>query len=109
MDVHCSTCGEPWDTWHLQQDLIHETCASEKEVEVWLQLPVSERLSPIWRELFRAVGWEFGNSILDVCHCACCPEKGRINQGTAFAKSAIVDLLGDDEDAIAAAFEDFGL
>jgi len=20
MDVHCSACGEPWDTYHLWQD-----------------------------------------------------------------------------------------
>ena len=25
MDVHCTTCGEPWDVHHLWQDAIHDT------------------------------------------------------------------------------------
>ena len=25
MDVHCTTCGEPWDVYHLWHDAIFET------------------------------------------------------------------------------------
>ena len=25
MDVHCSSCGEPWDVYHLRHDAIFET------------------------------------------------------------------------------------
>lgn len=27
MDVHCATCGEPWDTYQLRHDEVHETPA----------------------------------------------------------------------------------
>jgi hypothetical protein len=27
MDVHCATCGEPWDTYHIRHDAVYETPA----------------------------------------------------------------------------------
>ena len=36
MDVHCSTCFEPWDTYHLRHDEIYETSLSVEEAEAWL-------------------------------------------------------------------------
>ena len=44
MDVHCTTCGEPWDTHHLQHDAIHETDFTEAEIADWKRLPSSHRL-----------------------------------------------------------------
>jgi hypothetical protein len=29
MDVHCTTCGEPWDVYHLRHDAIYETDLSQ--------------------------------------------------------------------------------
>lgn len=109
MDVHCSTCGEPWDTFHLQQDEIHETDLSESEINRWLNLPPSDRLLPLYRDAFERGGWRFGNSMLDVRQCPCCSANAVADPESAAIKSAIVDLLGDDEDAIAAEFDDLGL
>jgi hypothetical protein len=33
MDVHCSTCNEPWDVYHLSHDAIFETGLSVEEAE----------------------------------------------------------------------------
>lgn len=109
MDVHCSTCGEPWETFHLLEELIYEACGEEQLTEIWLGIPVSERLSSSFRPMFQVLGWEFGDSILDVCHCACCPGDLHPNESLALTRSAIVEILGADTDAIAATFEEFGL
>ena len=31
MDVHCSTCGEPWDVYYLWHDAIFETGNKSEE------------------------------------------------------------------------------
>ena len=28
MDVHCTTCGEPWDVYHLRHDAIYVATTS---------------------------------------------------------------------------------
>jgi len=109
MDVHCSTCGEPWDVYHLRHDAIFDTDLSEAEVKTWGTLPREGRLAPRYREKFLAAGWEFGASLLDVRHCPCCPKGARINPDKAAAKAALTQILGDDEDGLAAMLEDFGL
>ncbi|MEM7312431.1 MAG: hypothetical protein AAF497_04700 [Planctomycetota bacterium] len=109
MDVHCSTCGEPWGTFHLQQDEIHETDLSDSEVEVWLSLSPADRLRPPYRDAFERGGWCFGNSMLDVRRCPCCPANAESDPDSVAIKSVIVDCLGDDEDAVAVELEDLGL
>ncbi len=109
MDVHCSTCGEPWDVYHLRHDAVFDTDLSQEEAQAWTSLPPKARLGPRYREKFQAAGWEFGASILDVRHCPCCPKGAEINPDKAAAKAALVEILGNDEDGIAAMFEDFGL
>jgi len=109
MDVHCSSCGEPWDVWHLCHDAIHETDLSEEEIERWLDLPQQERLGSSYRDYFAREGWRFGSSILSVRSCPCCPDGATPNPDTDVLKEAIVSMLGDDIDAIAAEFSDLGL
>ena len=109
MDVHCSTCGEPWDVYHLRHEAIFDTGLSEAEAQAWGGLPHKQRLTPCYREKFQAAGWEFGGSILDVRHCPCCPKGAQPDPDKAAIKAALVDLLGKDEDGMAAMFEDFGL
>jgi hypothetical protein len=109
MDVHCSTCNEPWDAHHLRHDAIFETDIDPEEAEAWLTLRSSEQLSPRYREMFKATGYEFGGSILNVQHCPCCPKGAKPDPEKAAMKAGIVEILGDDEDAIASTFEDFGL
>jgi hypothetical protein len=109
MDVHCSTCGEPWDVYHLRHDAIFETDLDPAEAEAWCSLSFTERLSARYRELFKAVGYEFGASILNVIRCPGCPKGAKPDPDKAALKAGLVEILGDDEDAIASTLEDFGL
>lgn len=109
MDVHCSTCGEPWDVYHLWHDAIFETDLSHEEAEAWRTLSLALRLSPRYREKFRAAGYEFGASVYDVRRCPACPKDAEPDPEKSALKSAVVELLGEDEDGIAATLEDFGL
>jgi hypothetical protein len=109
MDVHCSTCGEPWDVFHLHQDAIFETCLDKEEAEAWIDLPFSKKLSDRYREEFRAVGWEFGKSVVNVAHCPCCRKNAKPNPNRVAIKSVLEDLFGDDEDGLATTFKDHRL
>ena len=109
MDVHCSSCSEPWDAYHLRQDAIFETGLNETEAEEWVRLPSSKQLSERYREKFKSIGYEFGGSILNVVHCPCCPKDSKPDPDKAAIKAGIVEILGDDQDAIAAELEDLGL
>jgi hypothetical protein len=109
MDVHCSSCGEPWDVYHLRHDAIFETDLDPTEAEVWRGLSLTERLSSRYREKFKAAGYEFGASVLDVIHCPSCPKGAKPDPDKAALKAGLVEILGDDEDGIAATMEDFGL
>lgn len=109
MDVHCSSCGESWDTYHLRHDAIFETDLDHAEAEGWRTLSLAERLSPRYREKFEAAGYQFGASIFDVVRCPACPKDAKPDPDKAALKAGLVELLGDDEDGIAATLEDFGL
>jgi len=109
MDVHCSSCGEPWDVYHLRHDAIFETDLEPVEAGAWAGLPFSERLSSRYRERFKAAGYEFGHSILVVNHCPCCPKGAEPDPEKAALKAGLAEVLGDDENAIVSAMEDFGL
>jgi hypothetical protein len=109
MDVHCSTCGEPWDIYHLSHDAIFETGLSAEEAEAWRSLPRSQKLSDRYRQEFRDAGWEFGQSVINVIRCPACPKEAKPNLERIQTKAALEKLLGDDEDGLAATFEDFRL
>jgi hypothetical protein len=109
MDVHCSSCGEPWDVYHLRHDAIFETDLDQGEAEVWRGLSLTERLFSRYREKFKAVGYEFGASMFNIIHCPGCPKGATPDPEKAAIKAALVEILGDDEDGIAATMEDFGL
>ena|GEM_PF-476199 len=109
LDVHCTTCGEPWDVYHLRHDAIYETDLSPAEAKTWTQLSPPLKLNDRYREKFKAAGYEFGGSILNVLRCPACPKDAKPDPDKAAMKAGIVELLGDDEDGIAATMEDFGL
>jgi hypothetical protein len=109
MDVLCSSCGEPWDLYHLRHDAIFETDLDHTEAEAWRSLTPTQRLSPRYREKFKAAGYEFGGSINNVVRCPCCSKGTKPDPDKSVLKAALVDLLGDDEDGIAGTMEDFGL
>jgi hypothetical protein len=109
MDVHCSSCGEPWDVYHLRHDAIFETDLDPAEAETWQSLSPTERLSGRYREKLKAAGYAFGASILDVLHCPCCPPGATPDLDTAALKASLVQILGNDEDGIASTLEELGL
>ncbi len=109
MDVHCSTCNEPWDTFHLWQDAIFEIGLSVEEAEAWRSLPRAEKLSDRYRKEFRAAGWEFGQSVINVIRCPSCPKDAKPDPERVHTKAALEQLLGADEDGLAATFEDYRL
>ncbi len=109
MDVHCSTCNEPWDTHHLWHDAVFETGLSHEEAEARRTLPREQKLSNCYREKFRAIGYEFGRSVINVVRCPACPKDAKPNSERVAAKAALEELLGDDEDGLATTFEDYRL
>lgn len=109
MDVHCSSCGEPWDVYHLRHDAIFDTDLDHTEAEAWRSLSPAARLSPRYRGKLQAAGWEFGQSIMNVIHCPCCPKGAKPNSDRLQTKAALEELLGGDEDGLAATFEDYRL
>lgn len=109
MDVHCTTCAEPWDVYHLRHDAVFETELTEGEAETWLRLPRSQKLTDRYRGEFRAVGWEFGQSVINVVRCPCCPKDATPNPDRVSTKAALEKLMDDDEDGLAATFEDYRL
>jgi hypothetical protein len=109
MDVHCTTCGEPWDTYHLRHDAIFETDLSPEEAKAWSVLPQDKRLSRLFREKFGRAGYEFGSTLMVVMRCPACPKDAKPDPDKAALKAGIAEILGDDEDGLAATLEDFGL
>lgn len=109
MDVHCSTCREPWDTYHLWQDAVFETGLTAEEARKWRSLPQSQKLTERYRKEFRAAGWEFGRSVINVIRCPCCPKDAKPDPELMETKATLEALLGGDEDGLASAFEDYNL
>ena len=109
MDVHCTTCGEPWDVYHLRHEAIFETDLSPEEAEAWRCLSQAERLGSRYREKFKAAGWKFGQSVINVVRCPACPKNSQPDSGRIQTKAALEDLMGDDEDGLAATYEDYRL
>ena len=109
MDVHCFTCGEPWDTYHLWHDAVFETGLSAAEVQEWRALPRPLKLSARYRLEFQDAGWRFGQTIINVMRCPCCPKDATPNPDKLETKAALEKLFGDDEDGLASTFEDYRL
>jgi hypothetical protein len=77
MDVHCTTCGEPWDVYHLMHEAIYETGLDHAEAKTWSGLSPQFKLSQRYREKFKATGYEFGNSVINVMRCPACPKDAK--------------------------------
>jgi len=109
MDVHCTTCGEPWDTHHLWHDGIWETGLDEEKVAGWKGLPPEERLKERFRQAFKDAGFEFGQSVINVTRCPACPADAKPDQEKLLLKAEIEAMLAGDEDGLAAHYADLGL
>jgi hypothetical protein len=109
MDVHCSTCGEPWDVAYLSKEAVYETNLSFEEAACWLSLSREKKLEDYYRTLFREAHWEFGRSMINVIHCPCCPKDAKPDSNLLKTKAGLEQLFADDEDGLAATFEDYRL
>ena len=109
MDVHCSTCEEPWDVYHLWHEAIFETGLSAEEARAWGALPRIEKLSDYYRQEFRSAGWEFGQCVINVTRCPCCPRDALANPARVHTKAALEELFDGDEDGLASTFEEYRL
>lgn len=82
--------------------------------------PWERKLTPFWREQFKARGWEFGTTVAVVYRCSCCPSsilRDKIRQqehNEALPDAAerranyetVDSLLGDDLDGAAVTIAD---
>lgn len=109
MDVHCTTCNEPWDIYHLRHEAIFETDLPREEAKRWCSLPYEKRLSRHFREKFLDAGYEFGASVYVLMRCPVCPKGAKPDPDKAATKTELAELLGDDEDGLAAQLADLGL
>lgn len=107
MDVHCATCGEPWDTYHLRHDEIYEVvnlgAMSESEAKAW-----DGTLRDWLRAAFTQLGWEFGATVTAVKHCPACKHNGlRPDAAERREKVQVLsDLMPDDPDGVASMQDD---
>ena len=95
--------------YHLRHEAVFETGLSHEEARAWQSLPRAQKLSARYRKEFRAAGWQFGQSVINVIRCPACPKDAKPNSERLQTKAALEELLGDDEDCLAAAFEDYRL
>ena len=109
MDVHCTTCGEPWDVYHLWHDAIFETSLSVEEAEAWRTLPRTGKLAERYRKELRGAGWEFGRTVINVIRYPCCPKDAKPDADRAATKAALEAFFGNDEDGLASIYEDYRL
>ena len=89
--------------------LLADYLGDDEQAVALCKLSPRLRLSPRYREKFEAVGWQFGRSVLVILHCPSCPANARPDPNKSVMKATIAEMLGDDEDGIAATFEDHGL
>jgi hypothetical protein len=54
-------------------------------------------------------GWEFGQGGINVVRCSRCPKDAKPNPDRVQTKAALEQLFDDDEDGLAATFEDYRL
>lgn len=109
MDVHCTTCGEPWDTSHLRHDAIAETSLDEAGIKQWETLPPEEKLSRRYRDELKAASYEFGQTLMNLTRCPACPPDAKPDAATLYMKAEIEAMLAGDEDGLAAHYEDLHL
>ena len=54
-------------------------------------------------------GYAFGRTVINVIRCPACPKDAKPDSAKVLAKAEIKNLLADDEDGLAATYEDHGL
>lgn len=111
-DVYCATCREPWDTYHLIHDLIHEVEGDPAAARKWVAENKGMLPQGGVRESLALMGWEFGRTMVNVLKCPSCESKITATHpdvGVSLAREALEDILGPDVDGLTNALQDHGL
>lgn len=109
MDIQCAYCGEPWNTDYLRHELPYEVGFTSRADD--LALPsayLSGKPNPVMLERLTADGWRFAcGRLCAVLRCPCCKGNGPLSdaRNRTGDRRLLADLLGDDEDALAAMIE----
>ena len=109
MDVHCTTCGEPWDTYHLMHEAICDTGIPMEEILAWRRRPSEQRLDERVRDELMEAGWHFGRSLMNVTRCPACPVGALPDPEKVLFKAELESMLVGDDDGLAAHYEDLEL
>lgn len=115
MDISCPTCGEPWDAYHMRNDEPHEWDIPKTFLNEFLRdgSRFSGPTDPV-KEAAEAAGWSFStNSVLSFTRCPnCSGDESKSLPGASdrrYLAAFMADLLGDDDDGLAAELNDMGL
>lgn len=77
MDVYCATCNEPWEHYHLLNDLVWDAwdgvddSSSHLLIKKFLRGPKTS-IPEMLRKDLEGQGWKFGRTIVCVLECCCC-------------------------------------
>jgi hypothetical protein len=74
MNIHCRSCGQGYDAFYLQNEVVFDSPLTKGAAEYWCALPDSEQLSGFYRQQFAIRGWQFGESTLAVMRCPRCAD-----------------------------------
>lgn len=99
MDIHCPTCGEPWDSDHMQFDEPYEWDAPFIEQFV----AYGSRFSgpgDIVRLAAEKAGWQFAtNSVLSFTRCPACEKCTPLRDAAERrAKAEVIAQAPDSDD-----------
>lgn len=118
MDIKCATCQEPWEHYHLREDLIWDIWDGEDDssshvlCKKFLADP-QRTLTPMIRADLEEAGWKFGSTIYSIHRCACCPDESELSDEEKASiaerielRSVAEELLGDDHDGLISTMTD---
>lgn len=106
MDIHCPSCGEPWDSYHMRYDEPHEWGEPDYRTNDFINGGSRfDGPDDPMRKAAEASGWRFAsNSVLSLTACPSC--KGASILADAIERRARVavaaEINGDDDDGLVA-------
>lgn len=107
MDMKCMKCGEPWDWWHIRDEVLKDEALYQKMKKQGGFVKCDEDW--VSRETDgQHASWEFSPGPY-IQQCPCCVDEEVEEDEGSFYRQALAEILGDDIDGFIAECEDFGL
>lgn len=106
MDIHCPSCGEPWDSYHMRYDEPYEWGEPNYRTKDFID--AGSRFNGTddpMRKAAEAAGWQFASdSVMSFTACPACRGDAiladAIDRKARVAIAALVN--GDDDDGLVA-------